>query len=50
MAVQTAASGDALNLAPTERKQRTLWGDVWRRFRRHKLAMAGSFVFTVLVC
>ena len=26
-------------------KPRTLWGDAWRRFRRHKLAMLGAFVF-----
>lgn len=49
MAVQTAASGDALTLAPTDRKQRTLWGDVWLRFRRHKLAMLGSVVFISLI-
>src|SRR6516162_332105 len=24
---------------------RTLWGDAWRRFRRHRLAMAGAGVF-----
>ena len=23
---------------------RTLWGDAWRRFRRHKLAIVGTFV------
>src|SRR3954469_24930414 len=31
---------------------RTLWGDAWRRFRRHKLAMIGSAMlifFTVAV-
>lgn len=50
MAVETIASGDALTLAvQPERKQRTLWGDVWRRFRRHKLAMLGSVVFTTLI-
>jgi peptide/nickel transport system permease protein len=32
---------------------RTLWGDAWRRFRKHKLAMAGAavllfFIFAVL--
>jgi peptide/nickel transport system permease protein len=26
-------------------KPRTLWGDAWRRFRRHKLAMLGAFIF-----
>lgn len=50
MAVETIASGDALTLAvQPERKQRTLWGDVWQRFRRHKLAMLGSVVFIMLI-
>ncbi|HWQ15252.1 MAG TPA: ABC transporter permease [Roseiflexaceae bacterium] len=26
-------------------KPRTLWGDAWRRFRRHKLAMIGAAIF-----
>lgn len=50
MAVQTAATGPgALDLVTTQRKQRTLWGDVWLRFRRHKLAMLGSVIFILLV-
>jgi peptide/nickel transport system permease protein len=28
---------------------RTLWGDAWRRFRRHKLAMAGAGVLLFFV-
>lgn len=28
---------------------RTLWGDAWRRFRRHKLAMAGLIVLVVFI-
>jgi peptide/nickel transport system permease protein len=28
---------------------RTLWGDAWRRFRKHKLAMAGAIVLIVFV-
>lgn len=28
---------------------RTLWGDAWRRFRRHKLAMVGSAVLILLI-
>lgn len=28
---------------------RTLWGDAWRRFRRHKLAMVGAIVLLLLV-
>ncbi|MCC6315652.1 MAG: ABC transporter permease [Thermomicrobiales bacterium] len=30
-------------------KQRSLWGNAWRQFRRHKLAMAGLVVFTFMV-
>ncbi len=29
----------------SQRKQRSLWGNAWRQFRRHKLAMAGLVVF-----
>lgn len=50
MAVQTASpTSGVLELTQVERKQRTLSGDVWRRFRRHKLAMLGSVVFVVLI-
>ena len=31
------------------RKQRSLWGNAWRQFRRHKLAMAGLVVFVFMV-
>jgi peptide/nickel transport system permease protein len=27
---------------------RTLWGDAWRRFRRHKLAMLGALILFIL--
>lgn len=30
------------------RYARTLWGDAWRRFRRHRLAMAGAATFLLL--
>ncbi|MEN9935444.1 MAG: hypothetical protein RLZZ387_2023 [Chloroflexota bacterium] len=30
-------------------KPRTLWGDAWRRFRRHKLAMIGAAIFIFFV-
>lgn len=30
------------------RHARTLWGDAWRRFRRHRLAMAGAVMFLFL--
>ncbi len=48
MAVQSESAPGALSLAQPERKQRTLWGDVWQRFRRHKLAMFGLVVLVVL--
>src|SRR5690349_19163954 len=28
---------------------RTLWGDAWRRFRKHKLAMAGAVVLLLFI-
>ncbi len=28
-------------------KPRTLWGDAWRRFRRHKLAMLGAVILLI---
>jgi peptide/nickel transport system permease protein len=33
---------------PVHRYARTLWGDAWRRFRRHRLAMAGGATFLIL--
>ncbi|RLT31569.1 MAG: ABC transporter permease [Chloroflexi bacterium] len=32
----------------TNKKQRTLWGDAWRRFKKHRLAMSGSIVIIFL--
>ncbi|HEV2527458.1 MAG TPA: ABC transporter permease [Thermomicrobiales bacterium] len=31
------------------RKQRTLWGDAWMRFRKHKLAMLGLILFVGMI-
>jgi peptide/nickel transport system permease protein len=39
------ASTDPVGLA---RPARSLWGDAWRQFRRHRLALAGSAVFGML--
>jgi peptide/nickel transport system permease protein len=53
---QAAGSATRVTLANAEaarvRPQRSLWGNAWRQFRRHKLAMAGMivFVFFVLAC
>ncbi len=33
----------------TNKKQRTLWGDAWRRFKNHRLAMFGSVVIILLI-
>jgi hypothetical protein len=31
------------------KKQRSLWGDAWRQFRKHKLAMAGLVLFLFML-
>src|SRR3712207_6387901 len=31
------------------RKPRSLWGDAWRQFRRHRLAMFGLVLLSLLV-
>ena len=50
MAVRTqTASADNLAGELPERQYRTLWGDVWLRFRRHTLAIVGMFVLAILV-
>lgn len=50
MAVRTdTASAENLAAELPQRQYRTLWGDVWLRFRRHRLAIVGVFVLTVLV-
>ncbi len=36
-------------LAQRQRAPRTLWGDAWRRFRRHRLAMAASVVLLTMI-
>jgi len=46
-----ARFGELAAVAPGRerpRYARTLWGDAWRRFRRHRLAMAGAFTFLLL--
>lgn len=41
---QTLASVDPLK---NMRKQRSLWGDAWRQFRRHKPALFGFFLLII---
>lgn len=50
MAVSTTTgSENPLAQSMSERRHRTLWGDVWIRYRRHKLALFGTFVLFVLI-
>ena len=39
----------ALAEANNSKATRTLWGDAWRRFRKHKLAMMGLFIIVFLI-
>jgi peptide/nickel transport system permease protein len=48
----TAAGAEAaapLAAAPVRQQQRSLWRDAWRRFRRHKLAVAGTIIYLALI-
>jgi len=47
-AAPAARASDALTLG-TLGPPRTLWGDAWRRFRRHKLAIAGAIVLIIFI-
>ena len=50
MAVGTeTASAEGLSSELPQRQHRTLWGDVWLRFRRHNLANIGVVVLVLLV-
>ena len=40
---------DAIPGTDTLRKHRSLWSDVWRQFRRHKGAIIGLVILTVIV-
>src|SRR4051812_12299711 len=47
-----AATGGAAISAPAPvpgRYTRSLVGDTWRRFRRHKLALVGAFLYLAMV-
>lgn len=43
------ATPGAASLERATRKQRSLWGNAWRQFRRHRLAMAGLILFLTFV-
>lgn len=40
---------EALQLPAATRKHRTLWGDVWVQFRKHKLAMIGLTILFLTI-
>ena len=46
--VETTAPRVGLKVAEFQRPARSLWGDAWHQFRRHKLAMAGMFTLIVI--
>ena len=46
----TIVSGDVTHPPEDFHKHRSLWGDVWRQFRRHKGALAGLFVLIFVTC
>jgi len=45
----TDAPADALTAPAAATAHRSLWGDVWRQFSRHRGAMAGVIVFGAIV-
>ena len=49
MAVESNSLTKPIGVAIPERKHRTLWGDVWAQFRKHKPAMAGMIVLIILI-
>jgi peptide/nickel transport system permease protein len=50
MAGSTPASltVEAARAAP-QTKRVTLWGEAWRRFRRHKLAVVGTVILAIII-
>ena len=40
---------EAATLGQTVKEQRSLWGNAWRQFRKHKLAMAGLVLFVFML-
>jgi peptide/nickel transport system permease protein len=49
MVAKSEVAPKTLVLQQTARQHRTLWGDVWLRFRRHALAMIGMVVISLLL-
>jgi peptide/nickel transport system permease protein len=48
-----SANAAAISAAPAVdirvRESRSLWKDAWRRFRRHRLAVTGAWVYAILI-
>ncbi len=44
-----SVQSDAIQLPAATRKHRTLWGDVWIQFRKHKLAMVGLAILVFIL-
>ncbi len=40
---------EARNSMASARKQRSLWGDAWNQFKKHRLAMIGLVVFVAMI-
>lgn len=50
MQAAPASTGAAAAMpAPAVHRHRSLWGDVWRQFRRHKGALMGFFVLALVI-
>jgi peptide/nickel transport system permease protein len=47
--VETAVRRVGVDAPEIQRPARSLWGDAWHQFRRHKLAMGGLFTLVVLI-
>ncbi len=45
----TITATPSAEAAPVKRHDRSLLKDAWRRFRRHKLAMAGALIYALLL-
>ncbi|NBU64473.1 MAG: carbamoyl phosphate synthase large subunit, partial [Chloroflexia bacterium] len=48
MAVNAADTTASQIAELANKKPRTLWGDAWRRFQRHRLAIFGSIVILII--
>lgn len=49
MATSTTVTNLEVKTTPESVKSRSLWGDAWLQFRKHKLAMGASFILIIIV-